>query len=201
MRRRARPKQLPRPRRAYTRGALARVAGPGRGRDLRLERTGLARGPRPRRGTRTAISIWSSKTSAPSCTAAPMTLSMAGGWHPRTGSSPMPSTWPWGALTRKPLSRTERLVLTAIGYFQPITRGELSQLFGKEVSRDIIGLPALNFIAAGPRNPQPGARYTYVRTKQFPRTSASTRSATYPTSSSSRRPVCSANRSCSPARV
>jgi segregation and condensation protein B len=59
-------------------------------------------------------------------------------------------------------------VLTAIGYFQPITRGELSQLFGKEISRDVIGqLRALNFIAAGPRSPQPGAPYTYVTTKQF----------------------------------
>ena len=73
-----------------------------------------------------------------------------------------------GALTRKPLSRTERLVLTAIGYFQPVTRGELSQLFGKEVSRDVIGqLRALHFIAADPRSPQPGAPYTYVATKQF----------------------------------
>ena len=106
-----------------------------------------------------------------------------------------------GALTRKPLSRTERLVLTAIGYFQPIARGELSQLFGKQVSRDIIGqLRALNFIAAGPRSPQPDTPYTYVTTKQFLRTSASTLSATYPTSSSARRPVCSANRGCSPAR-
>jgi segregation and condensation protein B len=68
----------------------------------------------------------------------------------------------------QPLSRTETLVLTAIVYFQPITRGELSQLFGKEVSRDVIGqLRALNFIAAGPRSPQPGALYTYVTTKQF----------------------------------
>ena len=68
----------------------------------------------------------------------------------------------------QPLSRTENLVLTAIGYFQPITRGELWQLFGKEVSRDLIGqLRALNFIAAGPRSPQPGAPYTYVTTKHF----------------------------------
>jgi segregation and condensation protein B len=73
-----------------------------------------------------------------------------------------------GAPHAKPLSRTENLVLTAIAYFQPITRGELSQLFGKEVSRDIIGqLRALHFIAAGPRSPQPGAPYTYVTTKQF----------------------------------
>jgi len=59
----------------------------------------------------------------------------------------------------QPLSRSENLVLTTIAYFQPVTRGELSQLFGKEVSRDVIGqLRALNFIAAGPRSPQPGAR-------------------------------------------
>ena len=59
-------------------------------------------------------------------------------------------------------------MLTAIAYFQPISRGELSQLFGKEVSRDLIGqLRAVNFIAAGPRSPQPGAPYAYVTTKQF----------------------------------
>jgi segregation and condensation protein B len=73
-----------------------------------------------------------------------------------------------GAPHAKPLSRSDSLVLTAIAYFQPITRGELSQLFGKEVSRDIIGqLRALHFIAAGPRSPRPGAPYTYVTTKQF----------------------------------
>jgi chromosome segregation and condensation protein ScpB len=49
----------------------------------------------------------------------------------------------------QPLSRTENLALTAIAYFQSITRGELSQRFGKEISRDVVGqLRALNFIAA-----------------------------------------------------
>jgi hypothetical protein len=33
--------------------------------------------------------------------------------------------------------RTENVVLTAIVYFQPITR-ELSQLFANEVSRDVL---------------------------------------------------------------
>jgi segregation and condensation protein B len=60
----------------------------------------------------------------------------------------------------RPLSRTETLVLTAIAYFQPVTRGELSALFGKEISRDAIGqLRASKFIAAGPRSPGPGAPY------------------------------------------
>jgi hypothetical protein len=52
-----------------------------------------------------------------------------------------------------------------IAYFQPIARGEL---FGKEVSRDVIGqLRGLHFIAAGPCIPQLGAPYTYVTTTQF----------------------------------
>lgn len=55
-----------------------------------------------------------------------------------------------------------------IAYFQPITRGELSSFFGKEVSRDLIGvLRAEQLVASGPRSPQPGAPYTYVTTKTF----------------------------------
>jgi chromosome segregation and condensation protein ScpB len=60
------------------------------------------------------------------------------------------------------------LVLMCIAYFQPITRGELSSFFGKEVSRDLIGiLRSQDLIASGPRSPQPGAPYTYVTTKAF----------------------------------
>ena len=52
----------------------------------------------------------------------------------------------------------ESLVLAAIAYFQPIARAELSEFFGKEVSRDLIGgLRAMGLIAAGPRSPRPGA--------------------------------------------
>jgi segregation and condensation protein B len=66
------------------------------------------------------------------------------------------------------LSQSEVLVLMCIAYFQPITRGELSAFFGKEISRDLIGtLRGQNFIASGPRSPTPGAPYTYVTTKQF----------------------------------
>ena len=57
----------------------------------------------------------------------------------------------------------------AIGYFQPITRGELSQFLGREVSRDAIAsLRGEGFIAAGPRSPTPGAPYAYVTTPGFP---------------------------------
>ena len=96
-------------------------------------------------------------------------VAVAGGWHLRTRKQFADAIhMAMGGPRLQPLSRTENLVLTAIAYFQPITRGELSQLFGKEVGRDLIGqLRALNFIAAGPRSPQPGAPYTYVTTKQF----------------------------------
>jgi segregation and condensation protein B len=128
-------------------------------------------------------------------------VAVAGGWHHRTRRQFADAIQlAMGAPHAKPLSRTESLVLTAIAYFRPITRGELSQLFGKEVSRDIIGqLRALYFIAAGPRGPAP--RIPTSPPSNSCRTSASIRSATSPTWSSSRRPVCSANRSCSPARL
>jgi segregation and condensation protein B len=66
------------------------------------------------------------------------------------------------------LSQSEVLVLMCIAYFQPITRGELSSFFGKEISRDLIGhLRAAKLIASGPHSPTPGAPYTYVTTKEF----------------------------------
>ena len=66
------------------------------------------------------------------------------------------------------LSQSEMLVLMCIAYFQPITRGELSSFFGKEIPRDLIGhLRGAGLIASGPRSPSPGAPYTYVTTKAF----------------------------------
>jgi segregation and condensation protein B len=68
----------------------------------------------------------------------------------------------------KDLTQSEALVLMCIAYFQPITRGELSSFFGKEISRDFIGhLRGAGLIASGPRSPSPGAPYTYVTTKAF----------------------------------
>ncbi|WP_292533881.1 SMC-Scp complex subunit ScpB [Methylocystis sp.] len=66
------------------------------------------------------------------------------------------------------LTPTELLTVTAIAYLQPATRAELSQLAGKEISRDVIGrLKALDLIAAGPRAPTAGAPFAYVTTKKF----------------------------------
>ena len=66
------------------------------------------------------------------------------------------------------LTPTELLTVTSIAYLQPATRGVLSRLIGKEVSRDIIGrLKNFDLIAAGPRAPEPGAPYAYVTTRKF----------------------------------
>ena len=97
-------------------------------------------------------------------------IAVAGGWQHRTKkgfADAIRAATGLGAET-KPLSQSDALILMCIAYFQPITRGELNQFFGKEVSRDVIGhLRSLGFIAAGSRSPQPGAPYTYVTTKGF----------------------------------
>jgi segregation and condensation protein B len=59
-------------------------------------------------------------------------------------------------------------VLAAVAYHQPITREGLKDIFGKEISRDLIGrLHAQDLIATGPRAPRRGAPYTFVTTEQF----------------------------------
>ena len=56
-------------------------------------------------------------------------------------------------------------VLAAIAYHQPVTRDGLKDVFGKEISRDLIGrLHARDLIGTGPRSPRRGAPYTYVTT-------------------------------------
>lgn len=99
-------------------------------------------------------------------------VSVAGGWQHRTKKAfadvIRAASGQGGDQGPKPLSQSEALILMCIAYFQPITRGELSTFFGKEVSRDLIGvLRSQDFIVSGPRSPQPGAPYTYVTTKTF----------------------------------
>jgi segregation and condensation protein B len=68
----------------------------------------------------------------------------------------------------KQLSKLEAGVLMAVAYFQPITRAELTETFGREISRDLIAsLRAEGLIAAGPRSPKLGAPYAYVTTEKF----------------------------------
>jgi segregation and condensation protein B len=97
-------------------------------------------------------------------------VAVAGGWHHRTrkGFADAIRTAAGLGDQARPLSPSEMLVLTTIAYHQPITRGELSEFLGREVSRDVIGqLRSRGFIAAGPRSPQPGAPYTFVTTPAF----------------------------------
>lgn len=98
-------------------------------------------------------------------------VSVAGGWQHRTRSSYADIIRASQAPTRggaAVLSEFEAMVLMSIAYFQPVTRSELGKVFGKEVSRDMIGsLRGAGFISSGPRSPTPGAPYTYVTTKHF----------------------------------
>ncbi|MBL4768926.1 MAG: SMC-Scp complex subunit ScpB [Rhodobacteraceae bacterium] len=66
------------------------------------------------------------------------------------------------------LNEYEVAVLAAIAYHQPLTRDGLKDIFGKDISRDLIGrLRARVLITTGPRSPRAGAPYTYVTTPQF----------------------------------
>nr|WP_246365885.1 SMC-Scp complex subunit ScpB [Gellertiella hungarica] len=66
------------------------------------------------------------------------------------------------------LGTREAAVLMAIAYFQPVTRTELSRIFGREIGREVIAaLRQAGFVSAGPRSPAPGAPYTFVTTRFF----------------------------------
>ncbi|WP_113913383.1 SMC-Scp complex subunit ScpB [Roseovarius dicentrarchi] len=59
-------------------------------------------------------------------------------------------------------------VLCAIAYHQPIDRAGLADIFGKEVSRDLLArLRYKDLIASGPRSPRAGAPHTFVTTETF----------------------------------
>ena len=98
-------------------------------------------------------------------------VSVSGGWQHRTRSRYAEAIRVSSAPTRggaAALSEFEAMVLMAVGYCQPVTRGELSKMFGKEVSRDTVAaLRGAGFIGSGPRSPTPGAPYTYVTTPYF----------------------------------
>lgn len=95
---------------------------------------------------------------------------VAGGWMFRTRPA-------YGAAIRAAadigdqrldLGEFDVAVLAAIAYHQPITRDGLKDIFGKDISRDLIGrLHARGLIGTGPRSPQRGAPYTFVTTEQF----------------------------------
>jgi len=94
----------------------------------------------------------------------------AGGWMLRTRPAYAPAIRAAADVGAQDLDLREYdvAVLAAIAYHQPITRDGLKDIFGKEISRDLIGrLHAQGLIGTGPRSPRRGAPYTYVTTEQF----------------------------------
>jgi len=84
---------------------------------------------------------------------------VAGGWHhrtrPRFADAIRRSAVTEGR-SALDLSSADLAVLAAIAYLQPLTRGELSQVFGTEINRDRIArLRDADLIASGPRSPLP----------------------------------------------
>ena len=65
-------------------------------------------------------------------------------------------------------SEEEMAVLCAVAYHQPIDRAGLADIFGKEISRDLLSrLRYKNLIGNGPKSPRPGAPHTFVTTAEF----------------------------------
>lgn len=95
---------------------------------------------------------------------------VAGGYHHRTRPRFAPAIRAAGAApaSAPALSGHEAAVLMAIAYLQPLSRGELAGVLGKEVGRETLDrLRRQDLVAPGPRSPQPGAPLTYVTTPQF----------------------------------
>ena len=93
-------------------------------------------------------------------------VAVAGGWRHQTRKGFAEAIRAATGLADpvKELSRAEAGALMAIAYFQPVTRGEISEMFGREISRDLIAsLCAASLIAAGPRSLQSGAPYAVCR--------------------------------------
>jgi len=95
---------------------------------------------------------------------------VAGGWMFRTRTAYAPAIRTAADVGDQllDLSEFDVAVLAAIAYHQPITRDGLKDIFGKEISRDLIGrLHAQGLVGTGPRAPRRGAPYTFVTTERF----------------------------------
>lgn len=95
---------------------------------------------------------------------------VASGWQLRTKPAygPVIRTVADVAVQTLDLTAFDLAVLAAIAFHQPITRDGLKDIFGKDISRDLIGrLSDRDLIATGPREPRRGAPYTFVTTERF----------------------------------
>ncbi|WP_223427656.1 SMC-Scp complex subunit ScpB [Tateyamaria pelophila] len=94
----------------------------------------------------------------------------AGGWILRTRQAYAPAIRAAADVSAQDLDLRafDVAVLAAVAYHQPITRDGLKDIFGKEISRDLIGrLHARELIGTGPRSPRRGAPLTFVTTEKF----------------------------------
>ena len=92
------------------------------------------------------------------------------GWMLRTKPAYAPAIRAAADVGGKALNLSEHdlAVLAAIAFHQPISRDGLKDIFGKEISRDLIGrLAVRELIGTGPREPRRGAPYTFVTTDVF----------------------------------
>lgn len=95
---------------------------------------------------------------------------VAGGWMFRTKTQFAAAIKAAADLGEQTLAFTEMEmgVLCAIACHQPIDRAGLKDIFGKDVSRDLLArLRFKDLIASGPRSPRPGAPHTFVTTETF----------------------------------
>lgn len=95
---------------------------------------------------------------------------VAGGWMFRTKTQFADAIQAAADLGDQFLAFTEMEmgVLCAIAYHQPIDRAGLKDIFGQEISRDLLArLRYKDLIASGPRSPRPGAPHTFVTTETF----------------------------------
>jgi len=97
-------------------------------------------------------------------------MEAAGGWMFRTKTQFADAIKAAADLGDQSMAFTEMEmgVLCAIAYHQPIDRAGLKDIFGKDVSRDLLArLRFKDLIASGPRAPRPGAPHTFVTTATF----------------------------------
>ncbi|PWE37186.1 chromosome segregation protein ScpB [Pelagicola sp. LXJ1103] len=97
-------------------------------------------------------------------------VEVAGGWTFRTKTQFAEAIKVAADLGDQTLAFTEMEmgVLCAIAYHQPIDRAGLKDIFGKDVSRDLLArLRFKDLITSGPRAPRAGAPHTFVTTETF----------------------------------
>lgn len=97
-------------------------------------------------------------------------VSVAGGWMFRTKARFADAIKAAADLGDRSigLSEMEMAVLCAVAYHQPIDRSGLADIFGKDVSRDLLArLRHERLLANGPKSPRAGAPHTFVTTAEF----------------------------------